>query len=52
MASTTTLGGQDVSERHTVFVEMPDGGREEAEGQDLFKGVQERLKLGKAETSP
>ncbi|WUN47650.1 protein kinase [Streptomyces sp. NBC_00306] len=39
-------------ERYSVLVEMPKGGKEEAEGQDLFRGVRDRLKLGKAETSP
>ena len=42
----------EAHERYSVVVDMPDGGREEAEGQDLFRGVRERLKLGKAETSP
>ncbi|MFI1398877.1 protein kinase [Streptomyces sp. NPDC020681] len=42
----------DAGERYTVLVEMPQGGKEEAEGQDLFRGVRDRLKLGKAETSP
>lgn len=35
-----------------MLVEIPKGGKEEAEGQDLFRGVRERLKLGKAEASP
>ncbi|MEV6783179.1 hypothetical protein [Streptomyces sp. NPDC051098] len=38
-------------ERYSVLVEMPKGGKEEAEGQDLFRGVRDRLKLGRAETS-
>ncbi|MFI2351362.1 hypothetical protein ACH492_30950 [Streptomyces sp. NPDC019443] len=42
----------EADERHTVLVEMPEGGKEEAEGQDLFRGVRERLKLGRAATSP
>ncbi|MFD9221284.1 protein kinase [Streptomyces sp. NPDC060064] len=42
----------EAGERYTVLVEMPKGGREEAAGQDLFRGVRKRLKLGKAETSP
>ncbi|MET7716737.1 hypothetical protein [Streptomyces sp. NPDC005407] len=42
----------EAGERYTVLVEMPKGGKEEAEGQDLFRGVRERLKLGRAETSP
>jgi hypothetical protein len=35
-----------------VLAEMPNGGKEEAEGQDPFHGVRERLKLGRAETRP
>ncbi|MGW7362535.1 hypothetical protein ACWGI8_03710, partial [Streptomyces sp. NPDC054841] len=40
----------DQDERFTVLVEMPKGGKEEAEGIDLFKGVRERVKLGKVAT--
>ncbi|MER5459287.1 serine/threonine-protein kinase [Streptomyces sp. NPDC002668] len=42
----------EAGEHYTVLVEMPGGGKEEAAGQDLFRGVRKRLKLGKAETSP